>query len=101
MKLYRIKKAKTPEFFYGYGYDGKQLWSKDGAFYRRPLTIEHHLYLLCSKELIVEQRTYQNALTGIGFSRRKMKNYKVIITEVSQSGTQIMSAEKFLKEFKS
>ncbi len=98
MKLYRIKKAKTPEYFYGWrSYDGKELWSKDGAFYRRTETIEHHLYLLCSKELIVEQRTFQNALTGIGFSRRKMKRYKIVITEVSQSGSRTLTAENFLK----
>jgi hypothetical protein len=59
-----------------------------GAFYRRPLTIEHHLYLLCSKELIVEQRTLLNPMIGIGFNRRKMKNYKIVITEVSRSGSQ-------------
>lgn len=105
MKLYRIKKADTPEFFYGWSPFYKKnitpMFSKDGAFFKRPETIEQHLYLLASKYPIrCEQRTFQNNLTGVGFDRRKMKKYKVVITEVSQSGTQTMSAENFLKEFK-
>lgn len=101
MKLYRIKKSKTPEYFLGWrGYDSEQMWSRDGAFFKLPQTIETHLYLLASKSVMHgERRTFQNPLTGIGYDRRKIKNYKVVITEVLQSGSKTMVAEKFLKEF--
>jgi hypothetical protein len=104
MKLYRIKKAKTPEYlvaFQGWRDSPVIYWNKDGAFFKRPETIEQHLYLLASKDIrSLERRTFQTRWTGIGFDRRKLKNFKVVVTEVSQSRTQTMTAEKFLRELK-
>jgi hypothetical protein len=104
MKLYRIKKAKTAEYlvaFQGWRDSPIIYWNKDGAFFKRPETIEQHLYLLASKDIrCLERRTFQTRWTGIGFDRKKLRNYKVIITEVSQSGTRTLTAENFLKSMK-
>jgi hypothetical protein len=100
MKLYRIKKADSPLYFGGWRwYDMKQIWSKDGAFYKCPETIIHHLEVLCSDRVTRRDFPQRCAYNGVGFDRRRLKNYKVIIDEVQSLSRRGMGARKFLKEF--
>lgn len=101
MKLYRIKRANTPEYFYGWNWRGtKEIWGKSGGFYKNPDVIAHYLAVLCGAGIDYRLWSKRNVMEypKMRFDRRRLKNYKVVIDEVECLQRRGMSASNFMKE---
>lgn len=99
MKLYRIRDVRTSKFLGGWRwYNGREIWSQSGAFYRRPETIIHHLQVLCSNKQFQPDARGTKVYPVVKYDRRKLKNYRVVIDEVECKGQSFVHATTFMRK---
>lgn len=99
MKLYRIQSKETKKFWVGIRwYDKKDIWSDGGAFFRNVEPIERWLMYLagsvvCRETIGSERCTF---IVKSGY-RRRLKKYRVVITDVDIKGHKRINAEDFVR----
>lgn len=99
MKLYRIQDKETKKFWGGVRwYDQKHIWSDKGSFYHNVEPIERWLMFLAGAVITKQGGERINYIYVIkaGYKRR-LKNYRVVVTDVMVNGSKKFEAEEFVK----
>lgn len=106
MKLYRIREKQSGKFFNGWyaawnpKYSGKAVFSVKGTFFQRIDTICKHLDWLCADwKADPEIRWKQNPIISKRHPSR-LKNYEVVINDISINGEEIINANSLMKKRK-
>lgn len=100
MKVYRIRRKDTGEFWGGWRYGNEQYWNDKGTFYRTIDNIKHHLDWLCTDQPVPWRRN------RIGWLHKKpekiihqrMKRYEVVINDITINGEQVIQASEFREQ---
>lgn len=108
MILYRIRRKDNGKFFGGLAYpwhhSGKEKWNDKGAFYRDIDTITMWLKILCYdwKNNIEVIRTTSHwsarkmAAKIDEYDKNKLKNYEIVVNNVTVKGTKIIQAKDLM-----
>lgn len=109
MLLYRIRHKDNGKFFGGLAYPwaktGHEIWNDKGAFFKDIDTIENWLKVLCSdwknpkwKFGYCNHWTAKKLVSVVDkFERTKLKNFEVIVTNVTVNSRKIIQAQDLVK----
>lgn len=105
MKLYRIRRKDTGEFFSGLvapwnpRHKGKVRWYVKGQFFQRIDTVEKWVQVLAGDFDFTNPHNHCTASKVIvkNVDRRKLENFEIVINDVSLHGEEVIQAIDLVK----
>lgn len=105
MRLYRIRNKQTGKFFaywvapWSTRHAGKSCWNDRGTFFRTIDTCAKHIKWTCS-DWHPDPSTYRAKPIVTKYYPKRLKNYEVVVNDVTINGEEIIQAAKLLKRRK-
>jgi len=108
MKLYRIRRKADDKFFVNWKavwnpkWAGVAYYSDSGVFFKRIDTVTKHLKMMCCDWEFrpCKDRLYMRELIMGKFHRSRLKNYEIVISDVSINGEEVIQAKDLMREVK-